>query len=199
MKVRLGSLALALMFLIQSALPALAQEMGSAATLEIEQERKDLLSFQILRDKMLVTIRQALEVASKTGTVTTLDQATISEVLNLILKVEVIYKKRVATSKFESDKVLVCSSDLTLPFKELSNCRTIAQYHAHNVYIHTKGLGDLQKVQQDLISAQERIQTSASIFVKKSKELTITCIKGKLSKKVTAVKPKCPSGYKLKK
>jgi hypothetical protein len=83
MKVRLGSLALALMFLIQSALPALAQEMDSAATLEIEQERKDLLSYQILRDKMLVTIRQALEVASKTGTVTTLDQATISEVLKI--------------------------------------------------------------------------------------------------------------------
>jgi hypothetical protein len=27
----------------------------------------------------------------------------------------------------------------------------------------------------------------------------ITCVKGKLSKKVSAVKPKCPSGYKLKK
>jgi len=27
---------------------------------------------------------------------------------------------------------------------------------------------------------------------------TITCIKGKASKKVTAVKPKCPSGYKKK-
>jgi hypothetical protein len=31
------------------------------------------------------------------------------------------------------------------------------------------------------------------------KKTTITCVKGKLSKKVTAVKPKCPSGYKLKK
>ena len=28
---------------------------------------------------------------------------------------------------------------------------------------------------------------------------TIICVKGKLSKRVTAVKPKCPSGYKLKK
>ena len=28
------------------------------------------------------------------------------------------------------------------------------------------------------------------------KRTTITCVKGKLSKKVTAVKPKCPSGYK---
>ena len=32
-----------------------------------------------------------------------------------------------------------------------------------------------------------------------AKKRTITCVKGKLSKKVTAVQPKCPSGYKLKK
>ncbi len=31
-----------------------------------------------------------------------------------------------------------------------------------------------------------------------SKKTTITCIKGKLTKKVTAVNPKCPSGYKKK-
>ena len=28
---------------------------------------------------------------------------------------------------------------------------------------------------------------------------TITCVKGKLTKKVTAIKPKCPTGYKVKK
>jgi len=32
-----------------------------------------------------------------------------------------------------------------------------------------------------------------------AKKVTITCIKGKLTKKVTAVKPKCPTGYKVKK
>ncbi len=31
------------------------------------------------------------------------------------------------------------------------------------------------------------------------KKTTITCIKGKLTKKVTALKPKCPTGYKVKK
>jgi hypothetical protein len=31
-----------------------------------------------------------------------------------------------------------------------------------------------------------------------SKKTTITCIKGKTIKKVTAVNPKCPSGYKEK-
>jgi hypothetical protein len=30
------------------------------------------------------------------------------------------------------------------------------------------------------------------------KKSTITCVKGKLTKKVTAVKPKCPAGYKKK-
>ena len=31
------------------------------------------------------------------------------------------------------------------------------------------------------------------------KKATITCVKGKLIKKITAIKPKCPSGYTLKK
>jgi hypothetical protein len=31
-----------------------------------------------------------------------------------------------------------------------------------------------------------------------TKKTTITCIKGKLTKKVTAVKPVCPKGYKKK-
>ena len=30
------------------------------------------------------------------------------------------------------------------------------------------------------------------------KAVTITCVKGKVSKKVTAVNPKCPTGYKKK-
>jgi hypothetical protein len=30
------------------------------------------------------------------------------------------------------------------------------------------------------------------------KQSTITCVKGKTSKKVTAVSPKCPTGYKKK-
>jgi hypothetical protein len=31
-----------------------------------------------------------------------------------------------------------------------------------------------------------------------AKAVTITCIKGKVTKKVTAVNPKCPTGYKKK-
>jgi hypothetical protein len=32
-----------------------------------------------------------------------------------------------------------------------------------------------------------------------AKKTTITCVKGKTSKKVTAIKPKCPTGFKVKK
>jgi hypothetical protein len=31
-----------------------------------------------------------------------------------------------------------------------------------------------------------------------NKKTTITCVKAKLTKKVTNINPKCPSGYRLK-
>jgi hypothetical protein len=39
------------------------------------------------------------------------------------------------------------------------------------------------------------VYASSNPVVKKT---TITCVKGKLTKKVTAVNPKCPAGYKKK-
>jgi len=50
------------------------------------------------------------------------------------------------------------------------------------------------KAAAELKAAQEAEVKAAAV-----KKTTITCVKGKLTKKVTAVKPKCPSGYKLKK
>ena len=45
-------------------------------------------------------------------------------------------------------------------------------------------------------------QSSAQVAItggkKKATKTTITCVKGKTTKKVTGVKPKCPSGYKKK-
>ena len=45
--------------------------------------------------------------------------------------------------------------------------------------------------------AQEKIIPKASVTVP-AKKSSITCVKGKTSKKVTAVNPKCPTGYKKK-
>jgi len=50
------------------------------------------------------------------------------------------------------------------------------------------------KAAAELKAKQEADAKAAAL-----KKTTITCVKGKLIKKVTAVKPKCPTGYKLKK
>ena len=53
----------------------------------------------------------------------------------------------------------------------------------------------VDKAAADLLAQQKAAAAKAAA----TKKTTITCIKGKLTKKVTAIKPKCPSGYKLKK
>ena len=50
------------------------------------------------------------------------------------------------------------------------------------------------KAAAELKAKQEAEARAAAL-----KKTTLTCVKGKLVKKVTAVKPKCPSGYKLRK
>jgi hypothetical protein len=50
------------------------------------------------------------------------------------------------------------------------------------------------KAAADLRAKQEAEAKAAAL-----KKTTIVCVKGKLSKKITAIKPKCPTGYKLKK
>jgi hypothetical protein len=50
------------------------------------------------------------------------------------------------------------------------------------------------KVAAELKAKQEVAAKTAAL-----KKTTIVCVKGKLSKKITAIKPKCPTGYKLKK
>jgi hypothetical protein len=49
------------------------------------------------------------------------------------------------------------------------------------------------KVEAERIIAEGKVKAAQS-----SKKVTITCIKGKLVKKVTSVKPVCPAGYKKK-
>ena len=50
------------------------------------------------------------------------------------------------------------------------------------------------------VDAIEDAQTTTTVAkTNVVKKTTINCVKGKLTKKVTGVKPKCPSGYKVKK
>jgi hypothetical protein len=47
-------------------------------------------------------------------------------------------------------------------------------------------------------AAQSKAQQEVAAKAVASKKTTITCVKGKQSKKVTALNPKCPTGYKKK-
>ena len=55
------------------------------------------------------------------------------------------------------------------------------------------------KAAAELKAKQEaEAKAAAAALAAANKKTTITCVKGKLTKKVTAVKPKCPTGYKKK-
>jgi len=55
------------------------------------------------------------------------------------------------------------------------------------------------KLEQDAPPpAPEPTPTPSASSKPAAKAVTITCVKGKTSKKVTAVKPKCPAGFKKK-
>lgn len=49
------------------------------------------------------------------------------------------------------------------------------------------------------VAAELKAKQEAAFKASATKKTTITCVKGTLTKKVTAVKPKCPAGYKVKK
>jgi len=48
------------------------------------------------------------------------------------------------------------------------------------------------------LKAKQEAEAKAASKAAVTKKTTITCVKGKLVKKVTAIKPKCPTGYKKK-
>jgi hypothetical protein len=48
-------------------------------------------------------------------------------------------------------------------------------------------------------AAELKVKLEAAAKAAATKKSTITCLKGKLTKKVTAVEPKCPTGYRVKK
>jgi hypothetical protein len=63
--------------------------------------------------------------------------------------------------------------------------------YASPVYKHL----DILKEAEDYVAAALAKEAEAKAAIAKKKS-TITCVKGKIAKKVTAVSPKCPTGYK---
>jgi secreted trypsin-like serine protease len=65
----------------------------------------------------------------------------------------------------------------------------------------TKAALDLKAKQEAeaKVAAELKAKQDAEAKAAATKKTNIICVKGKLTKKVTAVKPKCPAGYKVKK
>ena len=62
-----------------------------------------------------------------------------------------------------------------------------------------KAIAEAKVVAEAKAAAELKAKQEAEAKAAAVKKTTITCVKGKLTKKVTAVKPKCPTGYKVKK
>jgi hypothetical protein len=72
-----------------------------------------------------------------------------------------------------------------------------SRYDSKNDWIDLRAYGFTYSTPQLAISFKQPEQApKQEIKVVAPKKTTITCVKGKTTKKVTAVKPKCPSGYK---
>ena len=54
------------------------------------------------------------------------------------------------------------------------------------------------RIELPLTAEEIKAKHEAEVRAAAKKKMTITCVKGKLTKKVTAVKPRCPTGYKKK-
>ena len=72
---------------------------------------------------------------------------------------------------------------------------------AQGTYYSASDISSFSENEKRWKSVLEWDKSTVSSFEREllpAKKTTITCVKGKLTKKVTAVKPKCPSGYKKK-
>ena len=87
-----------------------------------------------------------------------------------------------------------------LKAKQEADAKAAAEFAA-KLEAEAKAAAELKAKQEEEAKAAAELKAKQEAEAKAvaSKKKTITCVKGKLSKKVTAVKPKCPSGYKLKK
>ena len=80
-------------------------------------------------------------------------------------------------------RIEYCGKSTSFPFSPVCSPQRQALSEAEKTSVELK----------EKQMAEERVKVAITI-----KKTTITCIKGKVTKKVTAVKPKCPSGYKKK-
>jgi hypothetical protein len=110
---------------------------------------------------------------------------------------DVVYKKIVLLSKSEEEAKAKAAAELKA--KQEAEAKAAAELKAKQEADEAAA-----KVAADALAVQKAIEAKAAavaLAAQKAaalKKTTIVCVKGKLTKTVTAVKPVCPAGYKKK-
>jgi hypothetical protein len=116
--------------------------------------------------------------------------------------------KNVLTFKLESEKAAADAKIASeLKAKQEAEAKAAAELKSkQDAEVAAKVAAEL-KAQQDAevaaefaakVAAELKAKLDAALKAALTKKTTITCIKGKVIKKVTAVKPVCPAGYRKK-
>lgn len=98
----------------------------------------------------------------------------------------------------------IVAEDKRKEFAQAEEARLAAELKAKQEAVaeaKAKAEAEAKARAEEEAKAQEELKAKLDAEVKaaaEKKKTTITCVKGKLTKKVTAVKPKCPAGYKKK-
>ena len=122
---------------------------------------------------------------------------------NSIRFLEPTPNRKVQTAKATADTQIavqaypVNSAKVQISYQDgTSKLATVSSvYDPKNDWINLRAYGFTYSTPQLAISFKMPKQTPKIVEPKKA---TITCMKGKSSKKVSGIKPKCPSGYKKK-
>jgi hypothetical protein len=133
-------------------------------------------------------------VTIKAGTVTTATVTTQSDTATVTTQSDT------ATVTTQSDTATVTTQSDTSTVTTQSDTSTVTtELLFSEARVTPKGVISANQMSATELKAKQEVVAKASGTKVASKKTAITCVKGKLTKKVTAVKPKCPSGYKVKK
>jgi hypothetical protein len=112
----------------------------------------------------------------------------------------VITQSDTSTVTTQSDTSTVTTQSDTATVTTQSDTPTVTtELLFSEARVTPKGVISANQMSATELKAKQEVVAKASGTKVASKKTAITCVKGKLTKKVTAVKPKCPSGYKVKK
>ena len=146
-----------------------------------EIEDYTVIGTQLVSPKYTLLVNN-LDSSSITLYLSPSSQVTSGEFKDLVAKSEEI------RAKFQQEELNKSRAAAELKAKEEAEAKAVADLKAKQE-AEAKAAAELKAKQEE---AAKNANSTAS------KKTTITCVKGKIIKKVTAVNPKCPTGYKKK-